>query len=60
MIREHTVQVWNQPQLVTVHQKTKSVWIAVGKYMGGQVEVKGRTESQAISNWREAAKYRGG
>lgn len=60
MEREHTVQVWNQPQQITVYQKSKSVWIAVGTYMGERVEVKGRTESQAIGSWREAARYRGG
>ncbi|SBV53149.1 hypothetical protein XBLMG947_3955 [Xanthomonas bromi] len=60
MEREHTVQVWNQPQQITVYQKSKSVWIAVGTYMGERVDVKGRTESQAIGSWREAARYRGG
>jgi len=60
MEREHTVQVWNQPQQVTVYQKSKSVWIAVGTYMGERVEVKGRTESQALGSWREAARYKGG
>ena len=60
MEREHTVQVWNQPQQVTVYQKSKSVWIAIGTYMGERVEVKGCTETQALGNWREAARYRGG
>ena len=60
MEREHTVQVWNQPQQVTVYQKSKSVWIAVGTYLGERVEVKGRTESQALGQWREAARYKGG
>lgn len=60
MEREHTVQVWDQPQQVTVYQNSKSVWIAVGTYMGERVEVKGRSETQAIGNWREAARYRGG
>jgi hypothetical protein len=60
MEREHTVQVWNQPEHVTVYQKSKSVWIAVGVYMGERLEVKGRTESQALSHWREAARYKGG
>ena len=58
--REHTVQVWNQPQQVTVYQKSKSVWVAVGSYMGERVEVTGRSETQALGNWREAARYRGG
>lgn len=56
---EHTVKVWEQPQKVSVYQSSKTVWIAVGEYMGERVEVKGRTESQALSAWREAARYRG-
>lgn len=60
MEREHTVQVWNQPQQVIVYQKSKSVWIAVGTYLGERIEVKGRTESQALGSWREAARYKGG
>jgi hypothetical protein len=59
MEREHTVQVWNQPQQVTVYQKSRSVWVAVGTYMGERIEVKGRTESQALGSWREAARYKG-
>lgn len=58
--REHTVPVWNQPQQVTVYQKSRSVWVAVGTYMGERIEVKGRTESQALDSWREAARYKGG
>ena len=57
---EHTVKVWDQPQEVSVHQKSKTVWIAVGVYSGERIETKGRTESQALASWREAARYRGG
>lgn len=60
MEREHKVDVWGHPQKVTVYQKSKSVWIASGQYLGEHIEVKGRSETQAISSWREAARYRGG
>jgi len=53
------VNVWNKPHEIDVYQKSKSVWIAVGEYMGERLEVKGRTESQAANNWREAARYKG-
>lgn len=56
---EHTVKVWDKPHEVSVYQKSKSVWIAVGTYMGQRLEVKGRTQSQALSAWREAARYKG-
>ena len=56
---DRTVKVWDKPHAITVYRKSKSVWIAVGEYMGERLEVKGRTESQAMNNWREAARYKG-
>lgn len=53
------VKVWDKPHEIDVFQKSKSVWIAVGGYMGERLEAKGRTESQAANNWREAARYKG-
>lgn len=58
-IVKQTVNVWDKPHEITVYQKSKSVWIAVGEYMGERLEVKGRTLSQAANDWREAARYRG-
>jgi hypothetical protein len=54
-----TVNVWDKQQEIDVYQKSKSVWIAVGEYMGERLDVKGTTESQAANNWREAARYKG-
>ena len=54
-----TVQVWDKPYEITVHQKSKSVWIAVGEYMGERIEAKGSSESAAVKHWREAARYKG-
>ena len=55
----HTVTVWDKPCEVTTAQKSKTVWVAVGTYMGEWVEVRARTESQAVSKWSEAARYKG-
>lgn len=57
---EHTVKVWDVEHRVVVNQHSKSVWIAVGTYHGERVETKGRTETQALAQWREAARYKGG
>ncbi len=56
---EHTVKVWDQPHAVSVRQRSKSVWIAVGAYKGESIETKGATESSALARWREAARYKG-
>jgi hypothetical protein len=56
---EQTVLVWDTHYNVTVYQKLKTVWVAVGDYMGKRIEVKGRSESSALAQWREAARYMG-
>jgi hypothetical protein len=33
-IVKQTVRVWEQLQEITVYQKSKSVWVAVGDYKG--------------------------
>ena len=53
------VRVWDKPYEISVYQKSKSVWITVGEYMGDRIEVKGRSATSAAANWREAARYRG-
>jgi len=56
---ERTVIVWGKPETVSVHRKSKSVWIAVGDYMGERIEVKDRSPTAAAKWWAEAARYRG-
>lgn len=57
--REHKVSVWGRPQAVTVYQKSKSVWEAVGEYMGETIRVTDRSAGSAIKRWQEAARYKG-
>jgi hypothetical protein len=65
---KHTVNVWGRPYEVSVHQKSKSVWEAVGAYdrvantpgvKSREIRVTGRTESAALKSWIEAARYAG-
>jgi hypothetical protein len=56
---KHTVQVWNHSYEVSVYQKSKTVWIAIGDYEGQQIEGEGRSETQALGSWRESATYKG-
>ncbi len=53
------VDVWGKSYDITVYQKSKSVWIATGDYMGRLIVVQDRTVSTAIKRWREAANYQG-
>ncbi len=59
MPEQHTVEVWGKSYTVITHQKSKSVWIAVGEYMGQRIEVKDRSKATAIKRWREAARFKG-
>lgn len=54
------VKVWEgeEPIEITLVKKSKTVWVAVGEYMGKRVEVQGRTANSAASVWRDAAHYR--
>jgi hypothetical protein len=56
---KHTVEVWGKTYEVSVHQKSKTVWIASGDYEGQYIQTQGRSETQALGSWREAARYRG-
>jgi hypothetical protein len=53
------VIVWDKRITISVHQKSKSVWVANGAYMGKPIETKGSTQGAAIKRWRDAAEYTG-
>lgn len=56
---KQAVRVWDVSYEITVYQKSKSVWVAVGDYLGEWVEVKASSASSAAKHWQEAARYRG-
>jgi hypothetical protein len=57
--REHSVTVWGKRCPVSVYQKSKSVWIADGDYMGESISVQDRSAGTALKRWKEAATYKG-
>jgi hypothetical protein len=58
-MNKRVVEVWSTKVEISVYQKSgsKSVWIAVGEYLGKTYESKGRTESAAAKAWAEQARY---
>ena len=56
---QHVVKVWGKSFTIEVHQNSKTVWVAVGEYMGESREVKGGSANDAISQWKEWARYKG-
>jgi hypothetical protein len=53
------VYVWegDEPVEIDVYQKSKTVWIAVGKYVGKHHEVKRSSRMAAVKAWADAAEY---
>ncbi len=54
------VTVWGEALEVSVHQKSKSVWVASGEYLGKHITTQDRTPSTAAKRWGEAARSHGG
>lgn len=57
---QQRVEVWGKPYDVTVSQRSKSVWVASGEYMGHHIQTTDRTPTSAAKRWQEAARSRGG
>lgn len=56
---DREVLVWGKRHKISVYQKSKTVWIAVGEYMGHHIEVKSSSANAAANLWIDAARYRG-
>jgi hypothetical protein len=58
-VKRITVYVGEHPNDVDLYQKSESVWIARGEYMGEQIEGEGSSPAAAIRRWMETARERG-
>jgi hypothetical protein len=56
---ERMVSVWGESIPVSVHQKSKSVWVASGDYQGKNITTEDRSAGSALKRWKEAATYAG-
>jgi hypothetical protein len=54
------VKVWETDVELTLSQRSPSVWIAYGSYLGRSFDVKGRSPSAAANLWADAARYKTG
>ena len=50
------VIVWGKPQEVTIAQKSKTVWIATGEYMGQRIETKGASQSANVGGRQQSTR----
>jgi hypothetical protein len=56
---ERRVSVWGKPHEITVYRKSKSVWVAVGDYMGEMLRTEGPSANAAVTDWRDGAERKG-
>ena len=49
--------VWGEEYEIRVWQKSKTVWIASGKYMEKSVTAQDRSRNTACAAWANAAKH---
>jgi hypothetical protein len=54
---ERTVYVWGIPHVITVHQKSGTMWVAVGNYRGERIEAKG-SGANVAAKWVEATRFK--
>jgi hypothetical protein len=51
------IEVLEKSIEISVYQKSKTVWIAEGTYVGKAYRAQGRTEPRAMSAWARAVTY---
>ena len=57
-VYKRTVYVWAIPHVITVTQKARTVWEAVGDYRGEPIRVKGSSADVAMKDWADAARIK--
>lgn len=53
----HSVLISNEFYQVNTHQRSKTIWVAVGDYNKRSITVRGRSVYQAIELWKKAAEH---
>ena len=53
---EHIVHVHDMPNTITVSQRSKIAWVAVGEYTGTHIEAVGPSAAGAARRWAAAAR----
>lgn len=53
----HSVLIFNEVYEVNTHQRSNTIWVAVGNYNEKSITVRGRSVSEAIKRWKEATEY---
>jgi hypothetical protein len=58
-VKERTVLLYDTPCTIAIFRPSKTVWVAVGDYIGVRIKVKGSSANVAAKRWVAAARFRG-
>lgn len=56
---KQSITVWDELVVIDIYRRSKTVWVATGKYMGEHFNAAASTASAAADRWQEAARIRG-
>ncbi|MGC2075978.1 MAG: hypothetical protein WA728_08105 [Xanthobacteraceae bacterium] len=56
---EHIVHIHDLPHTITISQRSKIAWVAVGEYTGTYIEAMGPSAAGAARRWVAAARCKG-
>ena len=54
----HSVEAYPETCQVHVYQRSKTVWVATGTFMGEPLQQTGRSEQSAVNKWKDVAEWR--
>jgi len=55
---KQSIEIRDQRCAIEVHRMGKTVWLAVGEYVGQRVRATGTTAQKAAKAWRKVAEFR--
>jgi hypothetical protein len=55
---ERVIDVGGQACRIQVYRLARSIWVAVGEYLGEQLRTRGNSAGNAAIAWRRAAEFR--
>jgi hypothetical protein len=58
-LNKEVVHVHDMPHTITISQRSKIAWVAVGEHMGKEIEVVGSSAAGAARRWVAAACCKG-
>lgn len=56
---KQSIAVWDELVVIDIYRRSKTVWVATGRYMDKHLNAAASTASAAAKRWQDAATKRG-